>query len=35
MGALVSALVSIVWSAAQAVASVVEYGVGACGAIGT
>lgn len=35
MGALVSAVVSLAWQLALAVASVIECGAGVCGAAGT
>ena len=34
MGAMVSALVSLGWQLAEAVASVIAYGAGVCGAVG-
>lgn len=35
MGALVSAIVSLAWEAAMAAASVIEYGIGVAGSVGT
>ncbi len=35
MGTLVSAVVSLAWQLARAAASVIEYGAGVCGAVGT
>ena len=35
MGTIVTALVSLAWQAAGAIASVIEYVAGVCGAVGT
>ena len=35
MGAIVTAMVSLAWQAAGAIASVIAYGAGVCGAVGT
>ena len=35
MGTIVTALVSLAWQAAGAIASVIAYGAGVCGAVGT